>query len=308
MEFTPGAFLVFIDSLDNHLGSSPNLKLFYTNKVDDTGEMVVERSISVALASRPSEQLYRINMYHTTCRLEINGRHAEQFIQELKTIGEQPNQNLQNLNEIIKCKCQEYLLQKNPAASIIRTNNILVNDSSTSVYNNGANNQCPKCRKTCLSKCILCNTGNHLVNFSCDKLKKEEITLLENKPEDSPYTSTTQLLNTAKPVNTIVTADNSNPLVTASSLKDIQAPKQIELSNREMRQKEIRLKKKEDGIKISKKEAEDCNKVNARLKSYSLKLEAQVEELENSYRILRMKVTGNDLESQVSNGYEPKDY
>ena len=144
MELTPGAFQIFIDSLDNHLGSSPNLKLVHTNKVDDTGEMVVERSISVALTSRPSEQLYRINIYHTTCRLEING---EQFIQELKTIAEQPNQNLQYLNEIIKSKCQEYLQQKNPAAAINQTNQ--VKDSATSMYNNDANNQCPKFNKIC---------------------------------------------------------------------------------------------------------------------------------------------------------------
>ncbi|CAC5381416.1 MLL4 [Mytilus coruscus] len=301
--------------------------------------MVVERSMSVALASNPSEQHYRINMCYTTCRLEINGRHAEQFIQELKTT-EQPNQNLQNLNEITNSKCQEYLQQKNPATSINQTNRILVKVSATSVYNNGANNQCPKC--------------NHWVHFSCDKLKKEEITLLESKPEDSPYTCklcqqrTTRLTSTsnssqppeipnrteiftltdnytsdkqevkanyskalviatinerdfaadilneqidtrdpdvrlkqkssdlnepihstAKTADTIVTADDSNPLMIANSLKDIQAPKQIELSNREMRQKEIRLKKKEDGIKISKKEAEDCKKDNARLKSLS---------------------------------------
>ncbi|CAG2218628.1 MLL4 [Mytilus edulis] len=358
MELTPGAFQIFIDSLDNHLGSSPNLKLVHTNKVDDTGEMVVERSISVALTSRPSEQLYRINIYHTTCRLEINGRHVEQFIQELKTI-EQQNQNLQNLNEVIKSKCQEYLQQKNPPSATKQTNHILAKDQATSVDNNDANNQCLKCNKICLSKCILCNTGNHWVHFSCDKLKKREIILLESKPDDSPYTcklcqklSTRQpstsnsfpppeipirtdlstrtdkytsdkqevkvnysnalvlpkinerdlaadilneqvdtrdsgvrpkqkssdsnepILSSANGVDAIITIDDSNPLMIANSLKDIQVPQQIELSNREMRQKEIRLKKKEDGIKMT----EECSKDNARLKSYSPKLEALFKE------------------------------
>ncbi|CAG2240730.1 MPHOSPH9 [Mytilus edulis] len=135
------------------------------------------------MASRPSEQLYRINIYHTTCRLEINGRQAEQFIQELKSIGEQPNQNLQKLNEIIKSKCQEYLQQKIPAAAINQTH---------------------------------------------------------------------------------------------------------------LRNKRTRL------------ETEECSKDNARLKLYSLKLEAQVKELENSNRILRMKVTGNNPDRQLSSDTESK--
>jgi chromosome segregation ATPase len=59
-----------------------------------------------------------------------------------------------------------------------------------------------------------------------------------------------------------------------------------EYSNKELRQKEMKLKKKEDEIKKSKAEIEDCSKDNHRLKSYSLKLEAQVKELENSNRIL----------------------
>ncbi|CAG2187167.1 MLL4 [Mytilus edulis] len=341
MELTPGAFLVYIDSLDNHLGTSSNLKLVHTNKVDDTREMVVERSISVAMASRPSEQLYRINIYHTTCRLEINGRHSEQFIQELKSIGEQPNQNLQNLNEIIKSKCQEYLQQKIPAAALNQTQ--LVKDLATSMCNKDANNQCPKCNKICLSKCILCNTGNHWIHFSCDKLKKGDITLIESKPDDSPYTCklcqqlltssisnshsskpeipvrteistltanytsenkkdkvnfsqalvlpkivehdlATDILNeqvdtrdtgvrpkqkhsyvnetslsTPKAIDTIVSTADANPSMNANSIKDTTVPTQKELSNREMRQKEIRLKKKEHGIKISKKETEECS-------------------------------------------------
>jgi predicted nucleic acid-binding Zn-ribbon protein len=66
------------------------------------------------------------------------------------------------------------------------------------------------------------------------------------------------------------------------------------VSFKEIRQKEMKLKKKEDEIKKSKAEIEDCSKDNHRLKSYSLKLEAQVKELENSNRILRMKVVGSD--------------
>jgi hypothetical protein len=67
-----------------------------------------------------------------------------------------------------------------------------------------------------------------------------------------------------------------------------------EYSNKEHRHKEIKLKKKEDELKKSKAEIEDCSTDNYRLKSYSLKLEAQAKELENSNRILRMIVVGSD--------------
>ena len=62
-----------------------------------------------------------------------------------------------------------------------------------------------------------------------------------------------------------------------------------EYSNKEHRQKEIKLKKKEDELKKYKAEIEDCSTDN-----YRLKLEAQAKELENSNRILRMKVVGSD--------------
>jgi len=79
-----------------------------------------------------------------------------------------------------------------------------------------------------------------------------------------------------------------DPISTINSSND------ANYSNKELRQKEIKLKKKEDEFKKFKAEIDDCSKDNHRLKSYSLKLEAQVKELENTNRILRMKVVGND--------------
>ena len=122
------------------------------------------------------------------------------------------------------------------------------------------------------------------------------------RPKQKYSDSNEPILSSANGVDAIITIDDSNPLMIANSLKDIQVPQQIELSNREMRQKEIRLKKKEDGIKMT----EECSKDNARLKSYSPKLEALFKELENSNRILRMKETGNNPDKPVSNGTKAK--
>jgi hypothetical protein len=70
-----------------HFNTSPQLKLVHTNKFDESQVKLVERSISLVLASKPRQQLYWINIYHTTCKIEVNGRHMYQFLDELKVIG-----------------------------------------------------------------------------------------------------------------------------------------------------------------------------------------------------------------------------
>jgi hypothetical protein len=104
-----------MDCFNNHFNTSPQLKLVHTNKFDESQEKLVERSISVELASKPRQQLYRINIYHTTCKIEVNGRHMYQFLDELKVIGEAMKDipNLKQMNDVIRNKCQEFLSKQN---------------------------------------------------------------------------------------------------------------------------------------------------------------------------------------------------
>jgi hypothetical protein len=115
IEFSAGALLLFMDCFNNHFNTIPQLKLVHTNKFDESQEKLVERSISVALASKPRQQLYRINIYHTTCKIEVNGRHMYQFLDELKVIGEAMKDipNLKQMNDVIRNKCQEFLSKQN---------------------------------------------------------------------------------------------------------------------------------------------------------------------------------------------------
>jgi hypothetical protein len=83
----------------------PCLLILIANKFDESHEKLVERSISVALASKPRQQLYRINIYHTTCKIEVNGRHMYQF---LDTIN---NKRAPALNSIIIVSCLKSILQ-----------------------------------------------------------------------------------------------------------------------------------------------------------------------------------------------------
>ncbi|CAC5358320.1 unnamed protein product [Mytilus coruscus] len=63
-------------------------------------------------------------------------------------------------------------------------------------------------------------------------------------------------------------------------------------SDKELRQKENKLRKMEEELKKEKVIINDAIKDQSHLKSYSLNLEAKVKELENSNRILRMKIVG----------------
>ena len=96
-----------------------------------------------------------------------------------------------------------------------------------------------------------------------------------------PNACTSANVNSSREVITI----DQQPLTptTNGTVKDprstVNPSNDTEYSNKELRQREMKLKKKEDEIKKSKAEIEDCSKDNHRLKSNSLKLEAQVKEL-----------------------------
>ena len=384
IEFSAGALLLFMDCFNNHFNTSPQLKLVHTNKFDESQEKLVERSISVALASKPRQQLYRINIYHTTCKIEVNGRHMYQFLDELKVIGEAMKDipNLKQINDVIRNKCQEFLSKQN----VQTAETILAKPANgAKALTDKGHTQCLKCKKQCLTSCIFCTAGKHWIHFHCDKIKKDEIAQVIASPVDKPYlckicgqnqsrtptnnntlqnnsilgnrnilsithpyssvkdkpihnsnnaaiaildegidqrgnediTQVKDIDNTVNIIQNIVQQPNActsanvnssrevitidQQALTPTTNRTVKDPRSTvnpsndtEYSNKELRQKEMKLKRKEDEIKKSKAEIEDCSKDNHRLKSYSLKLEAQVKELENSNRILRMKVVGSD--------------
>ena len=175
-----------MDCFNNHFNTSPQLKLVHTNKFDESQEKLVERSISVALASKPRQQLYRINIYHTTCKIEVNGRHMYQFLDELKVIGEAMKDipNLKQINDVIRNKCQEFLSKQN----VQTAETILPQPANgAKALTDKGHTQCLKCKKQCLTSCIFCTAGKHWIHFHCDKLKKDEIAQVIASPVDKPY-------------------------------------------------------------------------------------------------------------------------
>ncbi|CAC5419903.1 unnamed protein product [Mytilus coruscus] len=65
------------------------------------------------------------------------------------------------------------------------------------------------------------------------------------------------------------------------------------LKEKELRQKELRLKKWEEELKQQNATNSQNSSENAKLQAYIMKLEGKIKELENSNRILRIKVAGN---------------
>ncbi|CAG2187577.1 unnamed protein product [Mytilus edulis] len=63
-------------------------------------------------------------------------------------------------------------------------------------------------------------------------------------------------------------------------------------TDKELRQRESKLKRLEEELKKEKASISDTLKDQSRLKTYSVNMEAKVKELENSNRILRMKIVG----------------
>ena len=94
----------------------------------------------------------------------------------------------------------------------------------------------------------------------------------------------------------------ANPSQINSSNKDIQTGKNKEKENtlklKELRLQEAKLKKWEETLKKEQAEYNESSKDMSQMKAYIIKLEAKVQELENTNRILRMKVTGLDDEAR----------
>ena len=403
LELSAGAFLIFIDSLDEHFRHKTNLSVSPTTKYDKSKTKLVERSVSVALAAKPKQQLYRVNIYHTTCRIEVNGQQVSMFINELKEIGEimKHKPNMAQLNDLIREKCQEFLdLKANENRVIIQP----INYTAESVnVNKQDQNKCPKCKKQCQTRSVWCTAGLHWIHYTCDKLKKNAVDALESNQEDATYTCSlcsektqnslpqatkasdkgeqnisvtivdsgsteqqrdlTKIAQKHSTESQIMTSDKVNTRAISileeeidqrgdetmvktsrkqsqSQLQIVATPSQtsvksgqptlptvqvdlmakgpsgnkqpestesnLTIRNKDLRQKEQKLRKKEEDLRREKSEIEDCSKDNTRLKSYSLKLEAQVRELENSNRLLRMKVVG--MEDQIKTNSQNQQY
>ncbi|VDI21829.1 Hypothetical predicted protein [Mytilus galloprovincialis] len=156
LEFTPAAYLHFADCIQAHFSNHAMVDVKNFERKDKAGK-IVETSLSVLKKENSKFQLYRINMYNSTMRVELNSKIREAC---LKLV----NNTVSHLG--------------NPSTTNISALSIKADSTNVDI--------CPKCNRKCLSKCIECSVGNHWIHFKCEKLNKEQINTLEQSP-DVPY-------------------------------------------------------------------------------------------------------------------------
>lgn len=203
LEFSAAFYLHFSNTLVQHFNSNTKVTCNIHEKQDQSGK-VVEQSISVKCCLNQRQQ-YRINLYNTTCRAEVNGRNHRAFFDELQDICKQMdnNKDYSSINQQIREECAKH--QRTYSKEIIkpsiagsqsdnqstdlslakRSNQNTVNTNKQSTDDN-----CPKCNRKLLSRGVFCIKGNHWIHYACEKLKKEEIEKLECDKNNIQYICT----------------------------------------------------------------------------------------------------------------------
>ena len=110
MEFTPAAaYIHFSRCFHTHFQNHGSVDVQSFERADSTGK-IVEASVSVQQKNKKT-QLYRVNMYNSTLRVEVNGKSHTLFIDDLNTIAQNMSAKAeyQKLNTKIKDACHEFL-------------------------------------------------------------------------------------------------------------------------------------------------------------------------------------------------------
>jgi hypothetical protein len=113
MEFSAACYLNFNQLVKTHISGLKNTIIEVEPTVDWNGALTGEciSVIPVSSAGRRGRQLYKINMFNTTSRAEINGHKVNEFLCELESIVEllQERGGMQIQNAQIRSMCLEFL-------------------------------------------------------------------------------------------------------------------------------------------------------------------------------------------------------
>ncbi|KAK3098005.1 hypothetical protein FSP39_015236 [Pinctada imbricata] len=134
---------------------------------NDADSLVIENSLSVSHKNLKG-QLYRVNLFHTTCRTDVNGKHLNEFIHtDLVNVLElvYDRNNVQILNDRIRSACSEYLCAVGSESE---------NSKKVDIF-------CLVCSKRCLTRSTQCSICQKWVHYKCEKLHPVVISELETE-------------------------------------------------------------------------------------------------------------------------------
>ncbi|CAC5419014.1 unnamed protein product [Mytilus coruscus] len=125
LEFTAAAFLHFSKTLAQHFYSQPNV-IVESHDMQDGKEKVIEKSLLIK-NQQNQRQIYRINLYNTTCRAEVNEHNYQPFFSELQSIATKMDviKYYSVMNETIRNECPKHA----KASPLHQLNNKSVGDS-----------------------------------------------------------------------------------------------------------------------------------------------------------------------------------
>ena len=160
----------------------------------DNSTTVVEESYSVCDKLTKSQK-FRINLFHTTCKVDVNGKQYDEFIRRhLPAVLEMlaSTTNLQLVNDKLRDLCERYLNK-------CQTSNTHTQGKQTSLAICDAKHQdgdhsavpttqaitqedykCRVCRRNSQSRAIQCDQCRIWVHYRCEKLTDTEINKLES--------------------------------------------------------------------------------------------------------------------------------
>ncbi|VDI42973.1 Hypothetical predicted protein [Mytilus galloprovincialis] len=176
LTFIAGAYEQFKSALNGSLIVG-KLNTTITTKQDRQG-LIVEESISI----RPHrKQAYRINCYHTTSRVMINGQQTELFVTDLApeiTKIMSKNKELKSLND----KIRENRNDSNENKSV-NVNKQIVHLDKCIAQNNNKQVEgyaiCPICFTYCDERTVECASCLNWYHYVCLKLTDSEIVQFE---------------------------------------------------------------------------------------------------------------------------------
>ena len=145
LTFSTAAYEIFRHELVSYLERKADITVDKTPKISASND-VVEDSYSVYLKGNP-QLLYRVNLFHTTSRADVNGKGYDVFIIEDLPRLRQKLENysdLVELNSKIKQWCQNYL-QAFQARNNATTSHVIASQSDTVATSGSISNNLDSC-------------------------------------------------------------------------------------------------------------------------------------------------------------------
>jgi hypothetical protein len=324
MTFSAAAYEIFRHELLTYLVNKSNEKVEHTSKYSADGNKV-EDSFGV-YEKTSSTLLYRINLFHTTSRADVNGKKYMMFVtDDLPNIQSklETYSDLTLLNKKLKSWCQNYLQppkNDNSSCSVAVSTHIDLTDlaKQTAEEKDTFQNQPVQCiakmnttsvkpatppgkhKYTNITDVVVIDSTNSRsdgdITFSTiDTVSRSDCFVTHDIVQNSNLITTSQCnitpnisLATVNALRTPITSTTQS----SSNVQDKSSSSKVKSSD--VRAREDKLRKKEDELAIREAALREKELRHIHLETYIEKLEARNTELDKSLRLLKRRLAAHE--------------